>query len=109
MIAIPLGSNPSAIYYFNPPLIASAIQIESTKDKAVPVQTGSHAVYVKNRVHIRAVIGIPTAACLGAAIATMRIKAKMKMNDIIIPACEAVTFSEGAIDVNQSSQTKVNR
>ena len=82
-----------------------ATQIAMTKDIAVPVHIGNQAIYRKNKDQIKAVTGIPTFAYFGAAIAIIRTNAKIKMKDMIIPACDAVTPMEGAIDVNQSSQT----
>ncbi len=54
---------------------------------------------------MKAVVEIPTLACLGAAIATIKTAAKIIKKEMSIPAWLAVTPSEGAIAVNQSSQT----
>ena len=54
---------------------------------------------------MKAVVEIPTLACLGAAIATIKTAAKIIKNEMSIPAWLAVTPSEGAMAFNQFSQT----
>ncbi len=54
---------------------------------------------------MKAVVEIPTLACLGAAIAIIKTAANIIKKEISIPAWLAVTPSDGAIAVNQSSQT----
>lgn len=82
-----------------------AVHIAKTNDKAVPVQTGYHAVKVNRNVNIRATRGIPVFACFGAANADIIIKTKVKSKARITPACVVVVPSIGATDASQSSQT----
>lgn len=54
---------------------------------------------------MKAVVEIPTLACLGDAIAIINVAAKIIKKEMIIPAWLAVTPSEGAIAANQFSHT----
>ena len=83
--------------------------IAQMNDSAVPVHTGSQEIYVKKRAPMKAAIDMPTLACFGAAIATIRIPAKITKKEMIIPAWGAVTSSEGAIAVSHASHTILDR